>query len=94
MGVGCVCVSPLLSSDRTRGNGLKLGQERFRLDIMTNFFMEEWSDVGIGCPVVVVGGPLDLMILEGFSNQSNSMILFVPSVCLSVLGFYTSRFYS
>jgi len=33
-----------------RGNGLKLCQGRFRLDIRKNFFTEEWSDFGIGCP--------------------------------------------
>jgi len=37
-----------VTSDRTRGNGLKLHQGRFRLDIRKNL-LKEWSGIAIGC---------------------------------------------
>jgi len=37
-------------SNRMRGNGLKLHQGKFRLDIRKNFFTAEWSGIGTGCP--------------------------------------------
>ena len=38
-----------VTSDRTRGNGLKLHQGRFRLDIRKNSLLKEWSGIGTGC---------------------------------------------
>ena len=50
-----------ITNDMTRGNGLKVLQGSFRLDIRRSG------------QVLVVGGQLDQMILKVFSNLGNSM---------------------
>ena len=53
-----------VDSDRTRGNGLKLRQGRFRLDIRRKFFPPEGGDALNRLPKEAVDAPSSLQALK------------------------------
>ena len=61
----CICLYIQVTNDRTRGNGLKLHQGRFRLDIEKNFFPGTVVSCWPRLPRAVVESPS----LEGFKNR-------------------------
>jgi len=74
LGAGAAELFSLGPSDSTRGNGSKLRQGRFRLEIRKHFFTERWSNPGRGFPERVVEAPSPQVFQRHLDNALHNML--------------------